>query len=295
MSWGKNSWGASAWGGGGGPIQFVNAIAIRDNVIRLEFTDTVYFTGLKQPEDGSQISKYTVTPVPGTIGYDGTEARAVSVAEVKVAQESDGVIAEDIGRFIDLYLDRWLTPYAAQYIVAVTDVFALDLGSSISGEIPFDSVFRKLARPSPDQNRLSKDLANPQNIAAARESLPNPEDPGVLGTYSADDSGDYAFDSGSTSFRKRAVRRFVTKKNGFAHLPGYGIGIPQYGKQLAANATITRIIADGEAQLRRGPDVERVKIKAIKDPTAPNLYRFQIIAVMRNGQAQRVEFPLLVK
>lgn len=132
-----SGWGSGVWGGssyGGGPLSAIaieSVLAIRENVFRLTFNVPVYYSTILDPADASRTEKYAVSPVEGTTGLDGTEARPVSVARVDLIGDDGEVVFGGSGRRLDLILDRPMTPHPALYDVTMTDVFAADLGSSL--------------------------------------------------------------------------------------------------------------------------------------------------------------------
>ncbi len=290
-AWGSGSWGSGSFGGAlDGDIELVAAVAYRENVIRLEFTKPVNLTGLLEEADASRIDKWTVTADTSTTGMNDETARAVRPALVTLGLD---VAPEDEGRFVDVTLDRPMTPFPAIYVVDFVQIFAEDLGSIIAGDVRVDATFKTLAEPRIDQARPVRDFAIPTTIADARSTGPNPENALSLGTYTVDDTGDYALDEGLVSLRKRVVRRLVTRKGAFAHLPGYGVGIPDYLKRLAISSTLSALASDAEAQISQEPDVAKVKVSATVDPNIPNLVRFRVVVRPTVGSPVQFDVPFL--
>jgi len=295
LGWGSAPWGAAPWGGASlGVIAFSSAIAIRENVLRLAFTEPVYLTKILDTEDASRIERYAVTPVAGTVGNDGSATRPVRVVLADYAPVEEVGVA--LGRnYVDLTLDRPMTPFPALYAVSFTDVFAADLASSVSstpgGEV-FPAVFKVLSRPTIDAARPSRDIANPQ-VASAASSLPDPDDALNLGSIRVDSTGDYASDDAVTNLKKRVLRRLVTRKGAFAHLPNYGVGVPSYGKKLGSPTVLTALATEAEAQIALEPDVARVRVAPIVSLTTPGLVRFQVFVQPKTGQPQRLDVPFL--
>lgn len=292
-SWGSGSWGYGAWGGGGGGALIASQVsAYRENVFRVEFTVPVYWSAILDPNDSSIVQKWSVAVVAGTTGLDGNPTRPINIVEVYLPGLEDGVAQEDIGRFVDLVTDRPMSSYPSQYEVTMTNIFARDLMSDIASETQrVPGVFKQIQPPVIQFPNQSRDLANPQVRSAMDESLPNPNDPLNLGIIPTDDTHDYAFDEGNVNLQKRVIRRIFTKKNGFAHLPNYGVGLPYYGKKLAVSAVIASIAADAETQIALEPDVSKVKVRPIIDQNTPGLLRLQIVVKPRDGQTQRFDIP----
>lgn len=289
-AWGSGSWGSGSWGGGPGigSIDFLDAVAIRENVVRMEFDEAVYLSNLLDFEDASKVSRWQVAAVPTTIGASGDAARPVSVIRVELAGEADGVSDVDFGRFVNLYLDRPMTPFPAQYDVSWTDVYALDLGSSSTGSRRILAAYRVLAPPSIDAPRPARDFANPQTEAAFASRRSGPA---VLGTFVVGTDGDYAADEGLESLKKRVIRRLVTATNAFAHLPGYGVGIPEHAKRLGIAAVITQLAAEAEAQILQEPDVSRARVIGVLDAKNPGIVVFRVMVQPLVGSALQMDVP----
>ena len=90
--WGKSDWGRAPWGGPGfGPTA---ALAIRENVIRVAFSDLIYASDLGDEKDAIRSGVYTVTPYTLSVGNDGTHARDVRVVDVDSPTVADGIAPE---------------------------------------------------------------------------------------------------------------------------------------------------------------------------------------------------------
>jgi hypothetical protein len=277
-----------AWGGGGsGVLTLDAALAIRENVVRLDFGTTVFFTALLDPSDAANPEKYALAPVAGTVGLDGDPARVVSVVAVSLPGP-DELPPNDVGRFVDLVLDRPMSPYPCRYDVAANDIFSADLLQNLaSGTARLDAVFKLLAPPVVEVPRPVRDIANPQFIRDAVGA-----DASGLGTFRVGTDGDYAFDEGDASLRKRIVRRLTAVAGRFAHLgPGYGVGIPSYGKKLILAGTLGKIVTEAERQLALEPEVARVRVRAQQDPANPGLVRFRVLVRTRAGDARIYDVP----
>lgn len=292
--WGSGPWGGSPWGGGASPTDVVvgSALAVRENIFRIVFSVPIRFTGLLDAGDASDPSNYAVAPVAGTTGLDGTEARPLTVVEARLAGVEDGVLASMVGTVLDLVTDRPMTPWGALYDLTLT-VIAADLASYVGGTFRTPGVFRRLEPPSVQMGRPTRDFANPQTLSAARAGLSDAMDPGLLGTLRVDDSGDYAFDEGDVSLRKRVVRRLTSSVGGFAHLPGYGVGIPDHAKRLAISAVVADLSARAESQIALEPEVAQVRVRAVADPNLPGLVRFQAFVRTKQGTPQRFDVPFV--
>lgn len=293
-AWGSGGWGSGAWGGAtAGTLSFVVAAAWRENVVRLEFSVPVYFSTILDAPDASIPSKYAVTPVDGVIGANGEAPRPLLVVATALPGPADGVERSDRGRFVDLVLDRPMTPFPAAYDVAISQIFSTDLSQAIvSDSRRLLATFRQIDSLLVQSPVPSRDIANSQTLLGAQGSLPNPNNPLNLGTIVADDTGDYAFDSGIENLKKRIIRRLVTVPGGFAHMPDYGVGIPLYGKRLALPSVLNELSAKAEAQIGLEPDVAKVRVRPLVDPNMPGIVRFQVLVRTKTSQSSTVRFDV---
>lgn len=276
-------------------LQVTSAIALAENLIQVVFTEAIYFSSLLDPPDGSNAALYTLTPVAGTIGMDGTPVRACSVVAVSLAiPQTDLPPNVAFQSVVDLTLDRPMTPYPAEYTISCSGIFSADLSTEINPS--FNSAmllatFKQLLSPSVDLPTPTRDFANPQSLAGM-QGLPNSTNPNQLGVFITDDQHDYAVDAGLVSFRKRLYRRLVTNPGGFLHLgQTYGVGIPAQGKKLATAAVQQALAAQVQAQIAQEPEVVACGCTVVTDPNNPGLVRFNIRVKLKNGKTFAYSAP----
>lgn len=292
IGWGGYGWGTSPWGGlDSGAFALVNLTAIRENVIRLELSSSAYFSGLLDAYDAGDPRKYNVAIEPGGVGLDGTAVRPVKVFAVELPL----IPGVPNGRNVDLILDRPMTPWPARYLVAFSNLAqAFDRTVTLSGTGTVDAIYKRIEPPQVDTAQPSRDFANPQTRTAMLDPLPNPNDANQLGCFPIDETGDYATDEGDTSFRKRILRRLVTKKNGFQHLPGYGVGIVEQIKRTLTPGKTSQLEQDAQLQIAQEPDVQKVAVRLIVSKTRPNLGRLVVLARKRGGGDVKLTVPVLI-
>jgi hypothetical protein len=287
MSWGGGPAGSTAWGDGDGAVvpsmQLIAGEAVRENVIRLTFSTPVYFSRWHDPRDASFIDRYTVTADTTTTGLDGVPARPVFPADVQPV-----LGAEDQ---IDIWLDRPLSSYGAKYRVAVTGLqsstgLPLDVSAAT---VVVDGVLQGLPILTPDQLVGNRDIANPQSLSMLGGQ---PAVIAALGVYQYDDTGDIGIDAGLVSYKKRVFRRLTTRKGAFAHMPGYGVSIPQSIKKLARANLVDGIASDAEDQIRQEPETKSVTVRLVPHPEAPGLFVYRITATTTFGQLQDFDVPV---
>lgn len=267
------------------PLTILSIVAIAENVVRITFAVLPYFSGLLDQYDASLASCYSFTPLAST-GRDGNAARPVSALFAVVGAVENS---------IEVTLDRPMTPDPAQYQVAITGTADAGTLTPIKTLIAnFGAVARVFVPPQTDTAAAaSKDFSNPSTLADLQSSTVGLVVPQVspLGTYPVDDSGDYAIDQGLTSYKKRILRRCITRKNGFAFMPGYGVGIPQLGKRLQKSTVSGKVAADAQAQIGQEPETAAVSCTFAPSASNPGLTYLKIKAQTRNGKPVNYAIP----
>jgi len=279
-------WGDEGWGDGNqeAGLCLVRALAWRENVVRLFFSQDVLFRNLLERGDGADIERYSVAVVAGTVGIDGLEVRPV------LPLLANPVLGRP--KEVDLWVDRPFSPWPARYIVEVNGILGTDCQELAVREVEFFGLFKGLPSPLPELAPTSRDIANPQTGDALFDPLPEastlPDD--FFATYRYDETGDVATDEGLASYKKRVFRRLLTKKNRFAHLPGYGTLIPDSVKRLARPALRQSLAADAEDQIRQEP--ETVAVKVVVEMTTQGVAFYRIRVKTNIGKAANMAVPI---
>ncbi len=285
----------SSWGGHYGDTVFnvLTVFAVRENTVRVVFTQSVYFSKILDLHDAFNPGAFAVAPIAGTFDGLGVAARAVNVLETELATSESvpPVLDAEVGYFLDIIVDRPLSSFPARYTLTCTSlqnaaksiVLATDTHS-------FDGVYRELQGATLERPGELRDLANAQTGAQLATEVP--DELRVLGSYLVVD-GDYAFDEGNTGRKKRIFRRILTKKGGFAHLPGYGLGVRDRVKRLARFDVVGRLSTEATLQIQREPDVAKA-IVTVDFGSKPNLMRMHVGVRPRGGKSQKftVSVPL---
>lgn len=286
MPWGGGPWGGGALGGTFVPSTFVSVLAIAENVIRVYFTAPPYFSGLLDLTDASLPSHYSIQPVAGTTGRDGNPPRPVTALFAAIGLEPAS---------IDVTLDRPMTPSPAQYSVTVTGL--VDAATAVAvpaatGTTP--ALYRVLVPATLDRTTPSRDIANPNSLADLAAVSPYASPASPLGTIPYDDTGDYAPDEGLVSYKKRCIRRGITKPNGFAFLPGYGVGIPQHGKKLQRASLRASLAAEWQRQILLEPETAQASVDSSVDPLNPAFVYFSVRARTKAGKSANFRLPVSI-
>lgn len=288
--WGFLPWGAGPWGfGGGAALQLLRAVAVRENVVRLEFSEAPQYTKLLTPNDAANPERFTITAVAGTSGLDGEPVRAVRPVGVERAR-----IAGSLGSVLDVTTDRPFSPWNSEYIIAANQLVGAGGGllDPAKTSARFAGVYRQLRTPSVADPVPSRDFANPQSYQAQLDPLPQAGDPLALGVIPIGSDGDYAFDEGVSQIKKRIFRRLLTKPGSFPAIPEYGVGVGTYGKMLAVAGVRQKLAAEAERQIGLEPDVTAVKVSVISDAKNPSVTIFRIrVRVAGSQGAVNLDVP----
>lgn len=295
--WGSQPWAQFPWGLGGGltpsSAELSAAVPIRENVVQLFFTAELVFTGLNDFDDAGDPSHYSISPVPGTKGSDGLPARKVTAVLVDSVEPGGEGIP---GTVLNLTLDRPMSPYPAQYTVTVQNLVTID--SIPLNPLNATATFFGTQQPPPEltveQALPTRDFSHPDTLEAQLDPLPGAGDPQLLGAFPVGSDGDYAADAGVVNLKKRIFRRLTTTKGRFLHLgSAYGVGAQNFLKLLATAGVRQQIAADAQAQIAQEPDVRKVVVRTVFDPTVPELTRFVILVQPTAGKPVRFDAPLI--
>lgn len=276
--WGAGGWGRTPWGAGSAAsFSLVSAFAVRENVVRLTFSAPPYFSGVGDPGDAADPSHFTVRAVSG-VGIDGAPVRAVLPVSVERA-----AVEGAAGTLLDITVDRPFSQYPCVYSVTALNVrSSLGMALGLGATKQFLAVQAGMRANSGDALVAGRDIANPQTLQSLFDPVPGAKDisSSKLGTYLADGTGDLAADFGLTSYAKRVIRRIMSKKNGFAHLPGYGLGAVDQVKKLARPGVREALASDAENQIRQEPETLACSVRVV---VRGDLTIYQVAAKTRFG------------
>lgn len=271
MGWGATPWGLGPWGvGGAGSLQLLFALAVRENVVRLWFNEAPIFTGVLDPSDASDASRYNIVSVAGTMADGSTPRTIFPILAERYAEEMA------LGRIIDVTFDRHLDGYPGRYLISVNQLISAETGVVLDPThtaFLIDGLVQETRIKTRDVAVPVRDIANPQTLGALLDPLPETR-VGMLGSYPANVDGDYAADEGFTSYKKRIFRRITTRKNAFSHLPGYGVILLSRMKRLGLASVRAECAADLKAQVMEEP--ETINASVVIVPDVPGLWRVRM-------------------
>lgn len=290
MAIGSGPWGSTPFGSGSFPTLKVSRVdAIRENVIRVTFDRYVYYTGVLDPGDASNIKRYIVSPVESSRDSAGNPPKPVTPIRIDKPIYGDSY-------YLDIVLDREMSAYPAQYVLTMAGLKGKD-GNPLENPATFalPAVYREIKPYQPSLGFANRDIANPQ-VLSALTGLPAAQTPenDQLGTYRVDGIGDVARDEGEVGYRKRIFRRLTTQRGRFAHLPSYGVGLPSLVKQLALPGYREQLASDSEQQIKQEPETAAVSVVIQPSVDNPELFLFVVRARMRLGQVVDMQFVVPV-
>lgn len=109
---------------------------------------------------------------------------------------------------------------------------------------------------------------------------------GDLGDFQVATDGTLALDGGIASLRKRVIRRLITPRGTFAHLPDYGVTIPI--KQLIRAGRLREIQTEAELQIGQEPDVAGVKVVAVQRRDDPSVVSLVVTVRTQLGREEQI-------
>lgn len=218
--------------GGGGGLHLVRAIAVASQTVRVVYNGTPKARSAAANNDGLNPNNYIFEITNGT----GGTPQPVGTRGI-VEFPAFGVLAAgEVG--IDVMTDRPLVVGLAYTVTVETRVQATN-GDQMG--YPYTAPFVGASRPT-----------RKRQVRSTRGLIDFASGPDGLIVV----AGDIATVTDIESTRLRCMRRTMTVKNTFAHLPGYGIGFDPKAP-LAANR-LNGLKSDLAQQLGSEPDVEAV-------------------------------------
>lgn len=225
--------------GGGGGLHLVRAVAVAAQVVRAVFNKAPKTKSAAANNDGLNGANYDVAITVGT----GSKPLCVSTAAV-IQYPAFGLLnAGEVG--IDVQTDRPLVVGLSYSLTVTTRMIAFD-DDPIG--FPYVQPFVGAARPVRLRQNRSKQ--------------------GIIDFASGDNgltvvNGDIDTVTGIPSAKLRCLRRTLTRKNAFAHLPGYGSAFEP--KAPMSPNRIGALQTDLRQQLRQEPDVQDASVRVTLD------------------------------
>lgn len=230
-----------------------SATSLTENSVRVTYDAAVQFSGTWEPGDAGDPKNYEITAA-------GLTYEVSSVAAVEGSTTS-----------VDLFLREVLPADGTLTVTGVRSAGGDELGGSNTATI----------RALPYRQPALVDA-----VAGGVRDIAN-----VNGVWFIDRGGDFTTDVGLVQLRKRLFRRLSTPKNAISHLPGYGVNVAAYIKQLASASARTRLIADIEQQFSQEPEVLSTSATLTQFGNR-GLWRLRVLVRTRFGTTLRPEYDV---
>lgn len=251
FGWGGGGWGEGAWGVAEADLTMISAHAVRENVVRMTFSAVPLYTLLDNARDASRLDHYSILAVSG-VSQEGEPVRPVRPVLVEEAAQG--------GTALDLTVDRPFTGWPAVYRISAIGLVSTEGAYLLPGASYTFYGLRQGEAPigSADALVAGRDISNPQSLRdltgmAAGDEL-------ALGTYQIGPDGDYANDLAFASWRKRCIRRVMTRYQGFAHLRNYGAGVNDRVKRQFTSREREMLCELAQQQIRLEPETLSVTV-----------------------------------
>lgn len=122
-----------------------------------------------------------------------------------------------------------------------------------------------------------RDIFNPQGL------LPSGSTGGV---YTVATDGDYQLHGGTDFARKMILRRMMTTRGGFSHLPGFGVGLRV--KEPLPSGDLISLQKDIEDQVKLEPEVDKVKVSVSQNKNALTI----VVLARLKTTGQQISVPV---
>lgn len=160
-------------------------------------------------------------------------------------------VAKQDSRTFDILTLQMLDP-ALRTMGLATTTLKTNTGASVTA-LSWEFAGSQLVSNVTNQSKTTaaglalRDIANP----------PTPNSP-VGGTLEITSSGDYKSVTGEALVKKLIIRRLISKRGDFFHLPNYGAGLRI--KDVVPTTNLRKLATEIESQIKLEPEVEAVQV-----------------------------------
>jgi phage baseplate assembly protein W len=239
LGYGIDAYGTSYYGSAGAPLAIDNAFAVATRAVRVTLSaepklESPYVSG-----DGLNPATWQFYRLDDA----GAQTEQITVINVEIVEHP---------LVLDIYLMEPMGSHNAQHRIKSTTLRAANgqlIGTTHQYDFP-GVLFADTATPQAQTATRQLALRDIANLPVVSPEFGNG------GTLQITASGDYANEEGVALVKKLVLRRVLTRRGAFFHLPSYGVGLPV--KLPVPSGELLRIKGEIERQVRLEPEVEAV-------------------------------------
>ena len=267
MTWGTSPWGSGPWGGVA-PFALLRVWAPTAQTIRAEFSSPPRVEADRSPHDALTRGSYTLSAVSGVrlqppriLSLTPVDATTV---ELTLAGELEGTNARyrlSVAPTVQSAAGRVIGVRTAEFLGLTTEL--TERGGQGWAE--------RSAMPA------LTDLRAPNSLGGSLVVTPD---------------GDYDLAEGTETVKKLALRRLVTPRGGFVHLPNYGLDLTH--ARLLQPAFLASLKAEIREQVLKESEVASVTVD-LQHVVGRGVLRIGLDLQLRAGAGtERMEVPIQV-
>lgn len=262
MGYGTSAYGTSSYGSLSGALSVVNAFATTTNTVRVTFTVAPLAVSVSGLGDALNPATWAVTNPTTTFTVTSVVKVSSTVFDVYVLEAFASVLVTH-------------TVSAPTLLKPDLDLISPPTSSTFLG-------LTSLAAVAPAAEAAARGL-NLVDVANRPTQIADQ----LGGTLVMTSGGDYASETGASLLRKLIIRRLMTMRGEFFHLPNYGLGLA-VKEPLPVGETI-KLRAEIERQIQLEPEVSSVSANVILSPASGILTVLIAATVRQTGE--RIDVP----
>jgi len=244
--WGLDGWGLEPWGGvvPQPPLAIERAVAISTKEVEVDLNRDPQAIAPTIEGDGLNPATWTIQRLDTAFLFSVVAARQEGPQKLIVS------VLQDLGS------------EKVTHRISTTTLLDSD-GNPITAPILNSADFPGLlSTETRDRGTRARQRTNAIRDVANRPAPSSELDEQFGGTLVVNSAGDYELESGQQLIKKLIVRRLITKRGDFFHLPDYGVGLNV--KEPLPAVSLVKLRADIIAQVLREPEVEEADATLIQ-------------------------------
>lgn len=272
LGWGKDEWGTSPWGAAVplAPLALDNARAISTKEVEVTLNRAPQAIAPTIPGDALNPATWVMQRLDTGAFFSVIAVRRTTSTTLVVT------VLQDMGSV------------RVQHRILTTTLLD-ENGNPISNpplnRFDFEGILDVEAKDALTRARRRsnaiRDIANPPVPVSGEISS-------IGGTFIINSGGDYELETGPSLVRKLIIRRLITPRGGFFHLPDYGLGLGT--KELLPTSDLIQLRTEIFNQTLREPEVEDATVRLVLG--AQNDLTVRVSARISSGELVDVAFQV---